>query len=200
MKIAMIAGSGGSGGYMAYIKGLLGEMTEHDAMLFCTKELEEKVKDNCKNVKIYTMPYANEQGIDIFLNKPLPKQMIEAVNEFEPDVVFFTPGWIRKGLEKYPNIMVLHNQLYVDDKVLFSTMSRKTFLSMIGFRHSVRRSMRKADGVIFLSAKSKFWADKNKVSYKKGCVIPFGLPKDSFSAPREKAESTGEIKLLYVSF
>ncbi len=199
MKAAMIAGSGGSGGYMAYIKGLLGEMSEHDVVLFCTKELEEKVKDNCKNVKIYTTPYAKERGIDIFLNKPLSKQMIDAVNEFEPDVVFFTPGWIRKGLEKYPNIMVLHNQLYVDDKTLFKTISKKTFLTMMGFRHSVRRSMKKADGVIFLSDKSKLCADKNNISYKKGCVIPFGLPSESFCAPAKRAESTGEIKLLYVS-
>ena len=199
MRIAMIAGSGGSGGYMAYIKGLLGEMTEHDAMLFCTKELEEKVSANCNNVKIHVTPYAREQGIDIFLNKSLPKEMINAVNEFKPDVVFFTPGWIRKGFEKYPGVMVLHNQLYVDDKVLFGTMSRKTFLSMLGFRHSVRRSMKKADGVIFLSEKSKLYADKNNVSYKKGCVIPFGLPKESFCAPAQKTESAGEMKILYVS-
>ena len=199
MKVAMIAGSGGSGGYMAYIKGLLGQVTEYDVVLFCTKELEEKVKNDCKSVKIYATPHARERGIDIFLNRPLSKELIDAVDEFEPDVVFFTPGWIRKGLSKYPNIMVLHNQLYVDDKVLFKTVSKKTLLPMMGFRHSVRRSMKKADGVVFLSNKSKLGADKSNISYKKGSVIQFGLPKESFCAPCARPDSTDVTKLLYVS-
>ncbi len=195
----MIANQGGSGGYIAYIKGLLSEITEHDVVFFCTEELKEKVKHNCKNIKIHTTPYAKEKGTDIFLNKPLHEELVLEVEKFNPDIVFFVAGWTRRGLEKYPNVMVLHNQLYVDDKILLKNISKKTFLTMLGFRQSVRRSMKNADGVIFLSDKSKKDADKNKISYKSGQVIHFGMLKESFNEPKSISTDDSVVTLLYVS-
>lgn len=199
MKIAILANHGGSGGYIAYLKGLLSEKTSHDVMLFCTEQLLNTIGPCAENIKVHTGEYSAERGIDVFLDRALPAELINEVDTFCPDVVLFTPGWIRKGLEKYPCIMILHNQLYVDDKTFWKNISRKTLLSMLGFRYSVRRSMKRADGVIFLSEQSKYQADIKRIPYRKGTVIHFGMPEENISFSNRRESLVGVIHLLYVS-
>ena len=200
MKIAMISMNGGSGGLIRYIQGLLEIPSEHEVNVFCTQHLLELTAPEkwAPNVIITKTEYARERGIEILQNKPLKPELIEMIEAYQPDVVFFSNGWIRKGLEKYPNVMVLHNALYVDDKALRTMLNYKNLHTFWGFRHIVRRSIKKADGVIFLRDKSMHDTEKIGLKFKSGRPIYFGMPKYNFSEKRPVFDKEN-IKLLYVS-
>ena len=197
MKIAVIANQGGSGGLMAYLNGILSVRTEHTVNVYCTDAL--KLSDCAENVNIIRTDYAYESGKEIFLNKPLNPELIKMVDGFNPDIVLFACGWIRKGLEKYPNVMVLHNQLYIDNAAFCQTVTPKSFLPLLGFRCIVRRSIKNADGVIFLSDKSKKDTDKAKLHYKNGKVVYFGLNPIAFADTFRRYDMHEPVRLLYVS-
>lgn len=197
MKIAIMANSGGSGGLMSYLNGILSVKSKHEINFYCTKDL--KLGNVAENINVVRTDFAKETGKEILLNKPLPNELVKSVDEFCPDVVLFACGWIRKGLEKYPNAMVLHNQLYIDNAAFFKTLTFKNFLSLIGFRRIVRRSLKNADGVIFLSEKSKKNTEKSGIKCKKSKVVYFGLNPKAFENAESKRNVHTQIKLLYVS-
>lgn len=196
MKIAMLAFGGGSGGLVRYIQELLAVPAQHEINVFCSEKLN--LGNLADNVIVTRTDYARERGVEILLDKPLHPELIKMVNAYNPDVVFFSNGWERRGLEQYPNIMVLHNALYVDDAALRVMLTPKKFLTFMGFRHIVRRSIKRADGVIFLRDKSKEDTDRIGLKYKSGKVIYFGMPKYNFSTERPALDKEN-IKLLYVS-
>lgn len=197
MKIAIIANQGGSGGLIAYINGILSVKTEHTVKLYCTEKLQ--INECAGNVNIIRTEYAKESGKEILLDKPLNAELVKMVDDFCPDIVMFACGWIRKGLEKYPNVMVLHNQLYIDNAAFIKTVTLRNVAELIGFRISVRRSMKKSDGVIFLSERSKSDTKKSRVKYKKGKVVYFGLDSDVYNDKQENKKANDKIELLYVS-
>lgn len=202
MKIVMISGNGGSGGLIGYIKGLLSfhyNPEEVEVVLFCGRNLAKKLETVKTPVRIIGTKHAAEKGIDIVLNRPLHPKLIEKIKYEEPDVVFFLNGYIRKGLEMYPNLMTLHNQLYIDFFQLARHGFSKIALSLIAFRFAVTRSMRKADGVIFLSEFSKNQTDQKRIHYNNGIVIPFGFEKENRTTDIRVLSSNKKIKLIYIS-
>ena len=199
MKIAMISGGGGSGGLVAYIRGLLSVKTEDEVLFVCTQALREKLGAVAENVQFCALAEAKERGAELLRNKPLDAKVVQVVDDFCPDIVLYINGWIRRGLEKYPNVMILHNQLYVDNQALKQTLTLKKAASLLSFRHIVRRSMKKADGVIFLSDKSMWDAKAAGVKFNKGGVAYFGIPEENFSACPAEHTSNEKLKLLYVS-
>lgn len=200
MKVAMIAGSGGSGGLIRYIQGLLEVPVEHEINVFYAPGLEKFAQMDAwaPNVILTKTEYAKECGKEILMDKPLHPEFVRMVDQYSPDVILFLNGWTRKGLEKYPNVMVLHNALYIDDKSFMTMLNLKNFYRFLGFRCIVRRSIRRADGVVFLRNKSQQDTDKIGIKYKSGRVIYFGMPKNSFSQQRPVFDAS-KIKLLYVS-
>ena len=78
--------------------------------MYCTDV--PKLSGCAENVNIIRTDYAYESGKEIFLNKPLRPELIKMVNEFNPDIVLFACGWIRKGLEKYPNYGIAQSALH----------------------------------------------------------------------------------------
>lgn len=196
MKIAIIANQGGSGGLMAYLNGFLSVETCHEIMVYCTNDLN--IGEMPKNINICRTEFAREKGIDVLCDKKLPNELIQLINNFQPDVVLFACGWTRRGLENYPNIMILHNQLYLDNHAFWNTVDAKSVFQFLGFRKAVRLSMKRADGVVFLSENSKLEADKRRIQYVRGKVIYFGLPKSDFNY-NNMIRNVDHINLLYIS-
>ena len=166
MKIVMIAGDGGSGGLIGYIKGLISTDSmpaNFEIILFCGPNLFKKFKDLKTKIKLISTEFAQEKGIDVVVNRYLPKELIKKIDAEKPDVIFFMNGYVRKGLEKYPNVMVLHNQLYIDNYEFLRMGKTIKTLKLFAFRFAVRRSMKKADGVIFLSEFSKKQTDEKRI-------------------------------------
>lgn len=202
MKIIMIAGNGGSGGLTGYIKGIISADVvpqECEVVLYCGSLLAKRLERIANNIKVIETDYAVERGKDVVTNRPLPKPLIQMIRNEHPDIILFLNGYIRAGLETYPNIMVLHNQLYVDDYLLIRQGITKLTLQLLAFRHAVRRSMKKADGVIFLSEFSKQQTDDSRVNYKNGKVIPFGFEDKNRSDSIIGKHNKGKIKIIYIS-
>lgn len=202
MKIVMIAGNGGSGGLIGYIKGILSaDVIPYDTevTLFCGKDLFKKLSGLKTSINIIQTNFAKERGKDIILNKPLPNELIKMVRNENPDVILFLNGYLRSGLEDIPNVMVLHNQLYIDTYQLLRFGFRKLTFKLLAFRYAIRRSMKKADGVIFLSEFSKKQTDKKNIKYKNGRVIPFGFEDENKAKEIQGNEDFDKIKLIYIS-
>jgi len=202
MKVVMITGNGGSGGLVGYIRGILSASVisnEHEVVLFCGTRLFERLGNIRTQVKVVQTPLVEERGVDIVLNNPLPEELVKMISNENPDIIVFLNGYTRRGLEAWPNVMILHNQLYVDTYQLMRHGLSKLTVQLMGFRFAVRRSMRNADGVIFLSNFSKQQADEKKVYYKNGVVIPFGF-EDHNRRDKISYRPIGDrIRLLYVS-
>ena len=148
MKIVMISGNGGSGGLIGYIKGLLSyhyKADQLEVVIFCSESLAIKLKMIDTPVKIIESKHVKEKGIEIVFNRPLHPEFIEEVKNENPDIVFFLNGYIRNGLELFPNVMTLHNQLYIDFFQLIRHGLSKMTLSLIAFRIAVKRSMKRAE-------------------------------------------------------
>jgi len=202
MKIVMIGGNGGSGGLIGYIKGLLSfhyNPEEMEVVLFCGSNLAKKLENVVTPIKIIETKYAIEKGIDIVLNKPLHIKLVDQIKYENPDIVFFLNGYTRRGLEMYPNIMTLHNQLYIDFFQLARHGLSKITLYLIAFRFAVIRSMRKSDGVIFLSEFSKNQTVQKRIDYNSGIVIPFGFEKENRTTDIKIPSKNHKVKLIYIS-
>lgn len=194
MKIAIMAGHNLSGGLYAYLRGILSVETEHQIRVYCVDS--SIFKDAAATIKFTETEFSHERGKEILFDKKLPEELIKLVDDFTPDIVLFGCGWVRRGLEKYPNIMILHNQLYIDNYAFLHTLQMENFYALLGFRIIVRRSMKRADGVIFLSEISKQNADKACIKYKMGKVVHFGLSDDFYISDNKPK---GVIQLLYIS-
>ena len=171
MKIALICSDSGSGGLIKYINSFLDTPTENLINLYCGENLGVK---NSRYVNIIRTPFANESGKELLLNRPLSQGLIKLVEEFDPEVVVFMNGYMRKGLEKYKCITILHNQLTIDRKLLLKQRPLRLVASMLAVRKAVLYGFKNADGQIFLSHASKIQTDKLGYKYKNGKVILFG--------------------------
>lgn len=201
-KIAMISGNGGSGGLIGYIKGiLLADVVPENTIIkfYCGRNLAEKIDTVVKNIEICTTDDLNEKGKDIVFGKRLSNRFIKMVDDFHPNVVFFVNGYIRKGLEKCPNVMVLHNQLYIDKKQLWREGLTIGLLKRLLFRRCVINSMNKADGVVFLSNFSMNQTLECGHKIKNAKVIPFGF-EDKNRIDKVLLKPIGNpIKFIYIS-
>lgn len=202
MKIAMLAGNGGSGGLIAYIKGLISANVvpkDSEVVLFCGGNLATKLVDVADRISIHSTPFVNERGLEVVTNKYLNNSLIELIDKFNPDLVFFLNGYIRKGLEHYPNIMVLHNQLYIDNKQLWRQGFSYLTLTLFAFRYHVRKSMKNSDGVIFLSEASMKQAIDKKIYFKKGTVTYFGIEEENRIEQVIQKPLNTPINMIYIS-
>lgn len=198
----MLAGDGGSGGLIGYIRGILTANvipSDCEVTLICGKELYSRVGRATSSIKTIQTNLAGEKGKDIILNKPLPKDLIKIIDNEKPNVILFLNGYIRSGLDHYPRIMVLHNQLYIDTYQLIRQGLSKLTIQLILFRYAVLTSMKRADGIIFLSDFSKEQTDQKKVRYKDGRVIPFGFEAHNRSNHILGKKETRLTKMIYIS-
>lgn len=171
MKIALICSDTASGGLIKYIDQFVKVKTQHEVVLFCGKNLNIK---NSDYITIKKNNFSLERGRDLFFNKKLNKNLIVMIDRFNPDIVIFMNGYIRRGLEKYKTISILHNQLTINKNLLFKQRPFKLIISLLIARKAVIYSLKKANGIIFLSKASKQETDKYGYKYNDGIVIKFG--------------------------
>jgi glycosyltransferase involved in cell wall biosynthesis len=202
MRVAMIAGNNGSGGLINYIKGIVAaDVVPNNWVirLYCGENLADKIKSIAPRIDVCSTIYCVEKGKDVVIGKQLPDKLISMVDDFGPDVVLYLNGWLRYGLEKYPNVMILHNQLLIDDKQLFRHGINYQLLTLLGFRYRVRKSLREADGVVFLSENSKKQTEEKKIKFKDGRVILVGFEDENRIEKHVLKPLSSPPSFIYVS-
>lgn len=205
MKIVMIAGGGGSGGLKGYLKGFLGaadvEMEEKiNISVICTKELADTLYGKiASNVTLIPMKEAEIKLKDCVKNKPLHPAVLSCIEKERPDVIYFPNSIIYKGCERYPIVLEMHNQLYVDSRQFWRQRLTKTTCSLLIQRHFARKSMKYADLVIFDSKQSKTQCMNAGFKIKDSFVTYFGVE----DSEREYRECTNlvrnPIRFVYIS-
>ncbi len=171
MRIALICSNSGSGGLLKYIKGFLKTPTIHSVNLYCGNSISI---EESRYIHVIRTDFVDETGIDLLLNRPLRSDLVSLIDEFSPDIVIFMNGWMRKGLEHYKCISILHNQLAINWRLLIQQRPMRLVGSMLAVRNAVMYSLKHADGMIFLSEASKKETDDAGHQYKSGKVILFG--------------------------
>ena len=172
-RIALIGSKKSSGGLLAVLSDLLSYDPPENmkVKLFCP---DSYILENCdvsKLIETEIVESKENRVSKFFLNK-YSQQMVEAIEKFDPDFVFYIAGNYRKGLEKYKSVFILNNQLYTDFRLALSQQNIKLSISLIRTSIYFRRYLRKFDHVIFSSMYSK---DKTcaVVKVKDSVVIPF---------------------------
>lgn len=192
MKIALLCSNSGSGGLIKYIKGFLNTPTSHEIRLYCGKSIPIP---ESKYVEIIKTEYSEEDGLDLLFTRPLNPKLIELVSEFNPDVVIFLNGYMRKGLEKYPSISILHNELLIRPDLILRQRPLRLVVSLLAARRAVLYTFKNVTGMIFLSQSSQIEADKLGYKYKDGRTILFGQDKRIFI----KVDDSNKNEMIYVS-
>lgn len=201
MKLAVIGGSAGSGGYQRYINGIFGRGNvppSMDITIFCSTDLADALADIDERIDL-CIREEFRQNASSFCFRRLPQTCIAAVSALNPDVVMFANGFMQKGLEAYPAVVTFHNMLMLDLRaVLRNRLSRMTVLWLL-LALKQRFSFKKAAGVIFLSPYSRDAALKKVRGIRKSAVIPHGLD-DDFRIAKPPARPVKEtVKILYLS-
>ncbi len=203
MKIVMLAGNGGSGGLKGYLKGFLSACYVDPSVqitAICTPNMEEMLRDKVPaNVKLICLESAGTKLKDYLLNKPLPDEILQIIEQEKPDIVYFPNSMMRKGVEKYRTVLELHNQLYIDKKQLYRQGFSKTTLSQLLQRHCARKSMKQADMVVFDSKQSMQQAKDNGVSFQKGITVYFGIEPAEREFGFRNAPLHDPVTMIYIS-
>ncbi len=171
MKFALICSDAGSGGLLKYIRGFLDTPTEHEVTLYCGKNL---AIGESEHVRVVRTELVNESGMDLLLNRPLRPAFVAMVDALRPDAVLFMNGFMRRGLEHYPCLSILHNQLLVDWRLLLCQRPLRLVASLLAVRKALLYTFKHANGNIFLSEASKAGTDAAGYRYQNGRVILFG--------------------------
>ena len=201
MKLAVIGGNAGSGGYHRYMNGIFGRgnvPSSIDVKLFCTPALADKLTDIDDCVDVRARQEFRQKALS-FCFRPLSAACIAEVDAFEPNVVFFSNGFIQKGLDAYPAVVTFHNQLMLDMKtVLRNRLSRMTILWLL-LAIKQRKTFKKAAGVIFLSPHSRKAALAKVPGIKKSVVIPHGLDENIRAAKPATKAFNNLVRIVYIS-
>ena len=201
MKLAVIGGTAGSGGYQRYMNGIFGRGNVPPSMkitIFCTPDLADKLNAIDERIELCVREEFR-QSASAFCFRRLPASCIAEVRAFNPDVVLFGNGFIQKGLGAYPAVVTFHNMLMMDIRtVLRNRLSRSTILWLL-LAMKQRATFRKAAGVIFLSPYSREVASKKVPGIRKSVVIAHGLD-DDFRVANPPAKTIRKAaKILYLS-
>lgn len=200
MNIVIITGTG-SGGLKQHLKAFLQAskiLPEVKLTLICPPD---KIFDNINlpHITILQMQETKNKLCELVFNKPLPKHVVQRVEKINPDIVFFFNNFIRHGLERYPTLLGMHNQLFINDKQFWRQGVSKTMLSLYLQRYCTLRSMRTADMVCFDSDFSRQEAIENHISFKRGGVALYGINEQERCMSKKEYLIYGVPRLLYVS-
>ena len=202
MRIVMISGNGGSGGLNGYIKGIISaEVVPPDAQIrfYCGPDFARKIDVVTSGIEIRVTNELCNEGINLVFGKKFSPNFVNEIDTFLPDIVFFMNGYIRRGLEHYPNIMVLHNQLFIDTKQLWRFGLSTSLLKLFILKRSVINSMKRSSGVIFLSKFSMEQALERNRKINNPIVIPFGFENENRKGSIDIKALGNPVRFLYIS-
>ena len=202
MKIVMLAGGGGSGGLKGYIKGFLSAANaspEISIIVICTEHFSKVLTNLPQNVKLVPMREAEARLSDHIKKKPLNPELIHIVEKEHPDIIYFTNSIIQKGLEHYPTILEMHNQLYIDSKQLWRQGISKTTFSLAVQRHFARKSIQRADVVVFDSFQSRDQCLSARINCKHSIVSYFGVAESERKFLMKSDTLHVPLRFIYIS-
>lgn len=198
----MISGNGGSGGLNGYIKGIISaEVVPPDAQIrfYCGPDFARKIDVVASGIEIRVTNELCNEGINLVFGKKFSQNFVNEIDTFLPDIIFFMNGYISRGLDRYPNIMVLHNQLFIDTKQLWRFGLSTSLLKLFILKRSVINSMKRSRGVIFLSKFSMEQALERNRKINNPIVIPFGFENENRKGSIDIKALGNPVRFLYIS-
>lgn len=201
MRLLIYGDIGGSGGYIRYCKGLLGNNAvpkDMEVWFICSSPFYEQLAPLDPNIHVITHPW--------LLSKHRFQRILwylwifpRLVRKIKPDVEFYPSGQLRVYLRKAFAIATCHNLLLFDRKELndISSLSEQRYL--LNYRKKQASSFLKSNGLIFLSKYSKEIIFKELGPINNSTIIAHGLDSIFRLSTERSYEFTSEIKLLYVS-
>ncbi|KGP76108.1 hypothetical protein JT05_06700 [Desulfosporosinus sp. Tol-M] len=204
MNVAIIGETAGSGGLLALMRGVLNcdEIPSNiNVYFFCSKNLHELLPDISNRINVIETGLFYDRSLKEKLTYSLQRDFIALVKSYNPDIVFYINGSLKKGLEEYRSIFLFNNQLYVDMKKLIALGLSKTTLTLLREAYYARKALRNADLVIFSSHFSKDGVEKSGIRIKDSAVISLSCSnvfrregRCAYFAPGKEV-----IDLLYIS-
>jgi len=201
MKLVIMAGKGGSGGFMRHINGLLHEGYIPDCVeikLFCAPGLAGKLVHLDCRVEICAREEINQSALKFIFCK-IPPSIRAEIDTYRPDIVFFIDGFIQDGLENYKSVILFHNLLLLDYKELLANgLSRFTVLLLLLSLKQLK-SFHRANGIIFLSNHSREFTLRRWCRGKPYAIISHGLDETFRTRDMTYKPFQETIQILYLS-
>lgn len=201
MKLIIYGDIGGSGGYVRYCKGLLGNgciPKDIDVWFICSEPFYKKLTPLDPEIHIITHPWmtSNYRLQRYFWYLWIYPSIIRKIN---PDVEFYPSGQLRVYLRKALTVATCHNLLLFDAKELNRIENKNEQYSFQKYRKNQSHSFIRSSAIIFLSEYSKQVVTKELPQIKQSIVISHGLDPIFLRQVGRSYELQSRIKLLYVS-
>lgn len=177
MRVLIDGGSSGSGGYVRYLRGILGAgsiPSNVQTFLLCSPELATMVGEVDGAVRVLEEPQLSAARRPARLLWWLTKYP-KVVQGLKPDIVLHPSGFKRGRTGGLPSV-VIHQNLA---PFIMATYRQYGFssqsLEFLRWRVRLSRSFRQADGVIFLAEHAKQGVCGQVRGIKRSVVIPNAL-------------------------
>lgn len=201
IRVLVYGGSGGSGGYVRYCKGLFGSgVVPNDlrTYLVCSPEFLDELRPLDAGINVITHPWPSSSSR---LRRYLWHLVIypRLVHEIRPDVEFYPSGQLRVYLRRATTVATCHNLLLFDGEELNCYGDAQARRNLMQYRGHQARSFQRASGVIFLSDHSRQVVLNQLSGIKRHAVVAHGLD-PQFRLPNLRSYAIREkVNLLYVS-
>lgn len=204
MNIAIIGETGGSGGLLALMHGVLNcdkIPSNTNVYFFCSKSLHSSLTDISNRINVIETELFYDRSFREKLTYRYQRDFTSMVKKYKPNMVFYINGSMKKGLEEYPSVFLFNNQLYVDMKKLIAFGLSKTTFILLREAYYARKALRKSNSVIFSSDFSRNGVENLGIQVKDSAVIPLSCSNVFRSEGRCCYFARGKkvIDLLYIS-
>jgi glycosyltransferase involved in cell wall biosynthesis len=204
-RILIYGGTGGSGGFISYCKGLFGSASipsDVEVCFICSSEffIELGALDSSIQVIIHPWMSSHSRFKRLLWNLWLYPCLLRRV---KADIEFYPSGVLPLFRIIWPGHVIMattcHNLLPFDLKELNDQCDNLDYKVMSRLRKRLLRSYNRVAGIIFLSTYSKNVVLEQLNSHSQAKVISHGLDLDYRVNESRSYETGSTVTLLYVS-
>ena len=201
MRLLAYGDIGGSGGYVQYCRGILGNGAipeDFEVYFVCSEEFYNKIKPLDANLKVITHTWLSSK---FFLKRYLWHLYIypKIVRQVKPDIEFYPSGKLRVYLRKAITVAFSANLLLFEEGELSRYKGTAVYKTLLGYRSSYIKYLKNSSAVIFTSDYSRKVIMNQLQKTGLNTVIPNGFNPDS-NIPAPRSYELGKIvNILYVS-
>lgn len=201
MKVLVDGGNSGSGGYLHYLSGNLGSgaLEGFEVLMVCSPNLAKKLGplDPQVNVRVEPDLDAPRRWTRLaWWRRSWPR----LVASFEPDLIVHPTGLLRGSSGNIPRVAVHHFMAPFSPVAYRAYGPSRLTATLFYWRTRLLRSLRRADGVVFLADYTRDAVHPLIGTRPQVTVVPNAVPR-AFSAAGEpvREELSSPVRILCVS-
>lgn len=200
-KVLIWAGAANSGGFYRYVRGLLGNggiPQQFEVHLVCSTFMRDQLGQLDASITVHAHPWSSSSSK---IKRYLWRRWIVPRLTFKirPDVEFLLAGPVPRACRKAVRVVACLNLLPFDPREIDRYAGTAMHDWIMGLRARTVRTLRQADGIIFVSRLSQDKICEQVPEIKRSKVVLYGIEKPFFLEENRSYRLGDTVTLIYVS-